>query len=31
MKKLPVPLQVIAQVLIDWWDDWIGQVSITLA
>ncbi len=31
MKKLPVPLQVIAQALVDWWDDWIGQVSITLA
>ena len=26
MKNLPVPLQVIAQALRDWWDDWIGQV-----
>ncbi len=31
MKNLPVPLQVIAQALVDWWDDWIGQVIVTLA
>ncbi len=30
VKKLPVPLQVVAQALRDWWDDWINMVVINL-
>lgn len=31
MQNLPAPLRVIAQAFVDWWDDWIGQIIITLA
>jgi len=30
MKRLPVPLQVVAQALSDWWDDWINMALISL-
>lgn len=30
MTRLPVPLQVIAQALRDWWDDWVNQVIIAI-
>jgi len=29
-KKLPVPLQVVAQALRDWWDDWVNMLAINL-
>jgi uncharacterized membrane protein YesL len=29
-KKLPVPLQVVAQALRDWWDDWVNTLLINL-
>jgi uncharacterized membrane protein YesL len=31
MQNLPAPLRVIAQAFVDWWDDWIGQIIISLA
>jgi uncharacterized membrane protein YesL len=30
-RRLPVPLQVIAQALRDWWDDWVSMLLISLA
>ncbi len=30
IKRLPVPLQVIAQALSDWWDDWVNMALINL-
>jgi len=30
IRRLPVPLQVVAQALSDWWDDWINMALINL-
>jgi len=30
IKRFPVPLQVVAQALSDWWDDWINMALISL-
>ena len=30
IKRLPIPLQVVAQALSDWWDDWINMALISL-
>ena len=30
ISRLPVPLQVVAQALSDWWDDWINMALISL-
>ena len=31
VKRLPVPLQVVAQALSDWWDEWFNMALISLA
>ena len=31
MRNLPAPIQVTAQALTDWWDDWVNLVIVNLA